>query len=65
MTRYGAALTSCFIDASLRACHLLSIEVEQAWYDEAGRRLAELDSGEAVEVPAEEVFRSLGVSEKR
>ncbi len=41
------------------------IEVEQAWYDEAERRLAELDSGEAVEVPAEEVFRSLGVSEKR
>ena len=35
------------------------IEVEQAWYDEAERRLAELESGKAAEIPAKEVFESL------
>lgn len=41
------------------------IEVEQAWYDEAERRLAELESGEGAEVPAEEVLESLDVGVKR
>ena len=36
-------------------------EVDQAWYDLAQQRLAALESGADVEVPAEEVFRSLGV----
>ena len=41
------------------------IEVEQAWYDEAERRLAELESGKAAEISAEEVFGSLGVNVKQ
>jgi putative addiction module component (TIGR02574 family) len=34
-------------------------DIEEAWYDEAERRLAELESGHAKAVPAEEVFASL------
>jgi putative addiction module component (TIGR02574 family) len=34
-------------------------DLEQAWYDEAERRLAQLESGEAKAVPAGEVFASL------
>lgn len=34
-------------------------EIETAWYDEAERRLAELESGEEEEIPAEEVLASL------
>jgi len=40
-------------------------EVEQAWYDEAERRLAALESGNATEIPANEVFESLDGSVKR
>ena len=40
-------------------------EVEQAWYDEAERRLAELESGGAAEISVEEVFGSLDGSVKR
>jgi putative addiction module component (TIGR02574 family) len=38
---------------------------EQAWYDEAERRLVDLDSGVAQEVPASEVFEKLGTAESR
>ena len=35
------------------------IEVEQAWYDEAEHRLADMESGKAAEIPANKVFESL------
>ena len=38
---------------------------EQAWYDEAERRLAELESGDSAEIPADEVFEALGIRETR
>jgi len=38
-------------------------ESEQAWYDEAERRLRELQAGTVREIPAEEVYRSLGMAE--
>lgn len=44
--------------ASLDADH----EREEKWYDEAERRLAQLDSGDAAEIPAEEVFEALGIA---
>jgi putative addiction module component (TIGR02574 family) len=34
-------------------------DIEEAWYDEAERRFAQLESGKANAVPAEEVFASL------
>ena len=34
-------------------------ELEQVWHEEAERRLAKLESGEAAEIPADEVFASL------
>jgi len=40
-------------------------ELEQVWYDEAERRLAELEAGSVREVPAEDVYRSLGVDRER
>jgi len=36
-------------------------ELERAWYDEAERRLAEIQGGAVREVPADEVYRSLGI----
>lgn len=33
-------------------------EIEQAWYDEAERRLLELEEGKVEAAPAEEVFAS-------
>ena len=36
-------------------------ELEQAWYEEAERRLAALESAEAAEIPADEVFTALGL----
>ncbi len=41
------------------------IGVEQAWYDEAEHRMAELESGNAAEIPASEVFESQDSSVKR
>lgn len=40
-------------------------DIERAWYDEAARRLAELESGDGVEVSADEVFESLGLGVNR
>ncbi|MCH7530208.1 MAG: addiction module protein [Gemmatimonadetes bacterium] len=40
-------------------------EIEQAWYDEAERRLSDLESGDAAEIPASEVFESLGLGGTR
>lgn len=40
-------------------------ELEQAWYDEAERRLASLESGEAADIPADEVFQALGLEPPR
>lgn len=40
-------------------------ELEKAWYDEAECRLAELKAGEATEIPAEEVFGSIGIPTER
>ena len=34
-------------------------EIERAWYDEAERRAAELDSGAVEGIPAEQVFAEL------
>ena len=34
-------------------------DIEEAWYDEAERRLAQLESGQVRAVPADEVFASL------
>jgi putative addiction module component (TIGR02574 family) len=39
--------------------------VEETWYDEAERRLAALRSGAAAEIPASEVFESLGLGTQR
>lgn len=36
-------------------------ELAEAWYAEAERRLARLESGESAEILAEEVFASLGL----
>jgi putative addiction module component (TIGR02574 family) len=36
---------------------------EQAWYDEAERRMADLESGAAEEIPAGQVFEKLGIAE--
>ena len=35
--------------------------IEGAWYDEAERRLAAIESGELAEVPANEVMAALGL----
>ena len=40
-------------------------EVERAWYDEAERRLGELEAGMVREVPADEVFKTLGLTEEQ
>ena len=37
----------------------------EAWYDEAERRLASLESGTSSEIPANEVFESLGIPRAR
>jgi len=36
-------------------------ELEKEWYNEAERRLADVQAGTVREVPAEEVYRSLGI----
>lgn len=36
-------------------------EIAEAWYDEAERRRAQLESGEARTIPLEEVWASLGL----
>jgi putative addiction module component (TIGR02574 family) len=38
-------------------------EIERAWYREAERRLQELRAGSVREIPAEEVYRTLGLNE--
>ncbi|MCH7976300.1 MAG: addiction module protein [Bacteroidetes bacterium] len=38
---------------------------ESAWYDEAERRLADLESGDSLGIPADEVFEDLGISPTR
>jgi putative addiction module component (TIGR02574 family) len=40
-------------------------EIERAWYDEAERRMAELDSGTVEGIPAEQVFAALDQLLKR
>ncbi len=47
--------------ASLDADHAR----DQAWYDEAERRLAELESGDSAGIPADEVFEALGIGQTR
>jgi len=46
--------------------HLLAVlegdaGVSEAWYEEAERRLGQMRAGVVREVPAEDVFRSLGL----
>lgn len=50
--------------------HLLAIleaeaGVSEAWYDEVERRLGQMRAGVVREVPAEDVFRSLGLDGQR
>jgi hypothetical protein len=40
-------------------------EFEQAWYDIAETRLAQLESGGATEIPASQVYASLGLDPER
>jgi hypothetical protein len=40
-------------------------DFEQAWYDLAETRLAQLESGDATEVPAGKVYSSLGLDPER
>lgn len=40
-------------------------ELERVWYDEAERRLAEIQGGIVREVPADEVYKSLGIAQER
>jgi putative addiction module component (TIGR02574 family) len=40
-------------------------EVEQAWYDEAERRLEEIQAGSVREVSTDEVYTALGLDEEQ
>jgi putative addiction module component (TIGR02574 family) len=38
--------------------------LEEAWYDAAERRLAQLEAGQAREIPAADVFASFGLDRR-
>lgn len=40
-------------------------EVEQAWYDEAERRLEEIQAGSVREVSTDEMYTALGLDEEQ
>jgi hypothetical protein len=40
-------------------------DFEQAWYDVAETRLAQLESGDATEIPAGKVYSSFGLDPER
>jgi Putative addiction module component len=43
-------------DALLDAVQELDLDIEAAWFEEIRHRIAEIDSGTAELIPAEEVF---------